>query len=103
MLIKNKKSDKTRREDNLNREHSTAGRVRAGEAESLQESVQGGLSDLARQSPNGVIDDEQAANYFNGLTEESEMATPTQTTTLNPKIVKRHVLRGGKLVQINNG
>lgn len=101
MLIKNKKSEKTRREDNLNRQHSTEGKVRASQAEDLQASVQGGLSDLVRQSPNGVIDDEQAAAYFQGLTEQSEQATGKKVTTLNPKIVQRYVLRKGKLVQIN--
>ena len=101
MLIRQKRSKKSEREHQLNRQSSTEGKARAQQGESLQADVQGGLSDLVRQSPNGILDDEQVENYFEGLSQESEAATPKQVTTLNPKIVKRYVLRGGKLCQIN--
>ena len=83
----------------MNRATSTEGKARERENENLQASVQGGLSDMVRQSPNGILDDEQVDNYIAGLYKES--ATSKKVTTLNPKIVKRYAIRGGKLCQIN--
>ncbi len=99
MLIRSKRSAKSQREANLNRAHSTEGKKREQENVNLQASVQGGLSDLVRQSPDGILEDEQIENYFTGLQEQSP--TPKKVTTRNPKIVKSYVLRGGKLCQIN--
>ena len=101
MLIRSKKSKKTQNEDKLNRALSPAGQQRKQEAQSLQASVQGGLSDMVRQSPNGVLDDAQVDNFFEGLQEQSDAATPKGFGTVNPKIVKRYVMRNGKLCQIN--
>lgn len=99
MLIRSKRSKKSQQEHNLNREHSTEGQQRRRDAESVQASVQGGLSDMVRQSPDGILDDAQVDNYFQSLHEQSP--TSKKVTTLNPKIVKRYVLRNGKLCQIN--
>lgn len=101
MLIRSKRSKKSQHESNLNRQHSTEGKKRARESEKLQATVQGGLSDLVRQSPNGILDDEQTENYFDGLREQSEMATSKQISTRNPKFVKTFAIRGGKFCQIN--
>ena len=99
MLIRQKRSKKSQQEWNLNRENSTEGKKRKAESENLQASIQGGLSDLVRQSPNRVPDDEQVDTYFANLQEQAP--EPKAVTTLNPKIVKRYVMRGGKLCQIN--
>ena len=101
MLIRSKKSKKSQKEHNLNRARSAEGQQRKQEAASLQASVQGGLSDMVRESPDGVLDDAQVDTYFEGLQEQSDAATPKSFGTLNPKIVKRYVMRNGKLCQIN--
>lgn len=102
VLVQSKRSKKSQKEHNLNRAASTEGKQRRKEATDLQASVQGGLSDMVRQSKDGILEDEQVENYFTGLQEESESATPKRVTTLNPKIVKRYALRNGKLCQINS-
>lgn len=99
MLIRSKRSKKSQQEHNLNRAYSKEGQQRNKEAGDLQASVQGGLSDMVRQSPDGILDDEQVENYFTDLQEQSP--TSKKVTTLNPKIVKRYVLRNGKLCQVN--
>lgn len=101
MLIRSKQSKKSQQENNLNRARSKEGQQRRKEAGELQASVQGGLSDMVRESPNGILDDEQVDTFFEGLQEQSDAATSKKVTTLNPKIVKRYVLRSGKLCQIN--
>lgn len=101
MLIRSKQSKKSQKENNLNRARSREGQQRKHEAASLQASVQGGLSDMVRQSPDGILDDAQVDTYFESLQEQSDAATPKSFGTLNPKIVKRYVMRNGKLCQIN--
>ena len=99
MLIRSKQSKKSQAEHNLNRGASKEGQNRKKEAVDLQASVQGSLSDMVRQSPNGILDDVQVDDWLTGLQEQSP--TSKKVTTLNPKIVKRYALRNGKLCQIN--
>lgn len=99
MLIRSKRSKKSQQEQNRNRAASAEGQKRKKEAANLQADVQGSLSDMVRQSPNGILDDAQVDDWLNGLTEQAP--TSKKVTTLNPKIVKRYVMRGGKLCQIN--
>ena len=96
--IQSKRSKKSQQELNLNREHSTEGKKRQTESENLQASVQSGLSDMVRQSPNGILDDEQVENWLGDLTEQQPTSAPTYRS---PKIWKRHVMRNGKLCQVN--
>lgn len=98
MLIRSGKSKKTQQEDNLNRDRSTEGKQRRKEAQELQASVQGSLSDMVRQSESGILDDEQVENWLTDIREQSPTPPPSYR---NPKIVKTYVLRGGKLCQIN--
>lgn len=98
VLIQSKRSKKSQKELNLNREHSTEGKQRQTESENLQASVQGGLSDMVRQSPNGILEDEQVDNWLEGMDEQQPRAAPTYRS---PKIWKRHVMRNGKLCQVN--
>ncbi len=99
VLIQSQRSKKSQQELNLNREHSTEGKQRTKESGNLQASVQSSLSDMVRESPNGILDDAQVENWLTGLQEKSP--TSKKVTTLNPKIVKRYVMRGGKLCQVN--
>ena len=98
VLIQSKRSKKSQKELNLNREHSTEGKQRQKEAENLQASVQGGLSDMVRESPNGILDDAQVDNWLEGMDEQQPTSAPTYRS---PKIWKRHVMRNGKLCQVN--
>ena len=99
MLIRNKHSKKTLQEQNLNKKHSTEGKIMNQQATELQASVQGSLSDMVRQSPNGILDDAQVEEWIGNIQKQSPESKAV--TTLNPKIVKRYVMRGGKLCQIN--
>ena len=101
MLIRSKRSKKSQDEQNRNRNASTEGQEREKHATDLQASVQGGLSEMVRQSPDGTLEEAQVENWLTGLEEQSDAATSKAPTTLNPKIVKRFVMRGGKLTQIN--
>lgn len=99
MLIRSKRSKKSQQEHNRNRAASKEGQQRKKAAANLQADVQGSLSDMVRQSPNGILDDAQVDSWLEGLQKQSP--TSRHVTTLNPKIVKRYALRNGKLCQIN--
>lgn len=101
IVIKSGASKKTLHERNMNREHSTEGKKREIESQKLQASVQGELSDLVRESPDGIVPDEKIHKMLENRRRESEQVSPKGFGTTNPKIVECWGIRDGKYQRLN--
>lgn len=111
LVLKTKESQKSRRERWLNERYSAEGRAKLNEEKTLQNNIQGGLNDLAvkhaeferipgmSEEEAGKIMEEDFQKHFDQL--ESEAPRDPNKSLGPPSVVKRYVLRNGKLVQIN--